>query len=93
MFTSVGLLGFRPAEAHGADCAAAVAGGLCGALTGMKYIPDEWVEAVDDATKKNDYTVSKKTMLEHTEAIYQGVLNEMDKSRRELALLELLLAE
>ena len=75
------------------DCAAAVAGGLCGALTGMKYIPDEWVEIVDGATKKNDYTVSKKTMLEHSEAIYQGVLNEMEKSRKELAMLEQLLAE
>lgn len=74
------------------DCAAAIAGGLAGALTGSKYIPEEWVKVVDHATINNEYTTSNKTLMEHTEAIYAAVRNEMNKKRAEVALLDSLYA-
>lgn len=70
------------------DCAAAVAGGLAGALTGSRYIPGEWVKTVDEATVQNRYTVSNKTLMEHTEAIYGALFAEMEKDAARIKALE-----
>ncbi|NPV80587.1 MAG: ADP-ribosylglycohydrolase family protein [Firmicutes bacterium] len=63
------------------DCTAAVASGLAGALNGVSGIPEEWIRTVDEATLVNDYTVSRRTLRETAQGIYEAVKAEMKKAR------------
>lgn len=63
------------------DCAAAVAGGIAGALSGTQSLPKEWIEQVDYATTQNPYTNSKRTMLENADGLYYAYVNRMNKVR------------
>jgi ADP-ribosylglycohydrolase len=56
------------------DCLAAIAGGLAGALNGSSSIPVEWAETLDAATKVNPYTVSRRTLRETSDGIYNVVM-------------------
>jgi len=53
------------------DCLAAVAGGLCGALTGTSHIPAEWIATVNSATKSDPYTNSRLTIEETADGLYE----------------------
>ena len=55
------------------DCLAAIAGGLAGALNGSASIPSDWVNTVDAATKLNRYTVSRRTLRETADGLYEVV--------------------
>jgi ADP-ribosylglycohydrolase len=70
------------------DCLAAVAGGIAGALTGTKAIPDDWIQCVDEATRKNEYTVSKRTLKETSEGLYQALQTQLTKQKERLRALE-----
>ncbi len=62
-----------------ADCNTAATGGLCGAFSGTKTIPAEWIETVDAATKKNPYTNSQLTIRETAEGMLTALQNKARK--------------
>jgi len=66
------------------DCLASVAGGLAGALSGGKLVPAEWIRQMDAATRKNRYTVSKRTLGETADGIYRALRRELTRTRRRL---------
>jgi ADP-ribosylglycohydrolase len=70
------------------DCLAAVAGGIAGALTGASAIPDEWIQCVDEATKRNEYTVSRRTLKETSQGLYEALQQHLKKQRERWRLLE-----
>lgn len=51
------------------DCLAAISAGLAGALNGSATIPVEWIDTVDEATRKNRYTVSRRTLRETADGL------------------------
>jgi ADP-ribosylglycohydrolase len=51
------------------DCLAAVAGGLAGALSGVEGLPDDWVAQVNEATRKDPYTNSRRTVEETADGL------------------------
>jgi len=51
------------------DCLAAVAGGLAGALSGVQALPDDWVAQVNEATRQDPYTNSRRTIEETADAL------------------------
>lgn len=63
------------------DCLAAVAGGIAGALSGVRAIRQEWIEQVDAAVAKNVYTNTQRTLKETADGLYQAVLARMDKAK------------
>ena len=67
------------------DCCTAVAAGLAGAFSGVTDLRTEWIEQVDLATYANDYTVSKLSMREMSEMVYQAVLSQKERLNRILA--------
>lgn len=56
------------------DCLAAVAGGLAGALSGVKAIPGEWIAQVDGATRQDPYTNSRRTIEETADGLFEAFL-------------------
>jgi ADP-ribosylglycohydrolase len=66
------------------DCLASIAGGLAGALSGARRVPAEWVRALDKATAKNRYTVSKRTLAETADGLVRALRQEMLHLRRRL---------
>jgi ADP-ribosylglycohydrolase len=70
------------------DCCTAIAAGIAGAFSGVSEIPEEWIEQVDKATKENDYTVSKLTIKESAEIVYRALMNEKERLKNHIELLE-----
>jgi ADP-ribosylglycohydrolase len=62
-----------------ADCNSAACGGLCGAFSGTKTIPAEWIKTVDAATKQNPYTNSQLTIEETAKGMYAALQNKVKK--------------
>jgi ADP-ribosylglycohydrolase len=56
------------------DCLAAVAGGICGALTGGGSIPADVVKQVDYATSLNRHTNSQRTLRESSDGLYKAFM-------------------
>jgi len=70
------------------DCAAAVAAGISGALTGAGSIPPEMIKQVDYATTLNVYTNSQRTLRQHADGLYdafQARLRKMKSYAEEMA--------
>ncbi|MFH1370626.1 MAG: ADP-ribosylglycohydrolase family protein [Planctomycetota bacterium] len=61
------------------DCNTAATGGLCGAFSGTKTVPAEWIETVDAATKKNPYTNSQLTIEETAKGMHAALQNKVRK--------------
>ena len=70
------------------DCLAAVSAGIAGALNGTKAIPDDWIKIVDQATKANEYTVSKLTLKETSQGLYDALRSQIEKDKERIKLLE-----
>jgi hypothetical protein len=66
------------------DCAAAVAGGLAGALSGGAAIPREWIEQVNEATRNDPYTNNKRTIDESSQGLFRAFLARQAKMLRYL---------
>ena len=66
------------------DCAAAVAGGLSGALSGGAALPAEWLSQVNEATAKDVYTNNKRTLEESVEGLYRAYVARHAKLRKYL---------
>jgi len=56
------------------DCLAAVAGGLAGALSGVRMIPKEWIAQVDEATRQDPYTNNHRTIEETADGLFDAFL-------------------
>lgn len=56
------------------DCLAAIAGGLCGALSGPASFPKEWIEQVNAATRTDPYTNNRRTIEETADGLYDAFL-------------------
>ena len=57
------------------DCLAAVAGGLCGALSGTEGLPNEWISQVNEAVKKDPYTNNQRDIDETADGLYEAFKN------------------
>jgi ADP-ribosylglycohydrolase len=58
------------------DCTAAIASGLSGAFSGSGSLPTEWIDQVDKATIANNFTVSRRTLKETADGLYESFINE-----------------
>jgi len=56
------------------DCLAAVAAGLAGAFAGIQAIPAEWVAQVNEATRRDPYTNSHRTIEETADGLFAAFL-------------------
>ena len=63
------------------DCAAAVACGISGALTGDATVPAEWIERVEYATSVNPHTCTKRTMKESADGLYDAFQKRLAKEK------------
>ena len=70
------------------DCRAHTAGSLAGALRGVFEIPENWIRQVDEAMKVHEYTVSRRTIRESAEGLYQAALCNMEEMKQTVAWLE-----
>ena len=70
------------------DCLAAVAGGLAGALSGVKALRPKWIEQVDEAARQNIYTNSQRTLKETADGLYEAVLARIQKAKKWVNALE-----
>ena len=62
------------------DCAAAVAAGIAGALSGTETLPKEWIEQVDYATTLNPYTNSKRTLRQTADGLFEAYKARLDRA-------------
>jgi ADP-ribosylglycohydrolase len=56
------------------DCLASVAGGLAGAWRGSRGISPDWIHTVDEAVKRNKWTVTQMTIEEQARGLYDALL-------------------
>ena len=70
------------------DCAAAVAGGIAGALSGTAGIPPEWIKQTDDAAQELRYTNSRRTLREHADGLYGAFKNKLRAMKANAELME-----
>ena len=61
------------------DCLAAVAGGLAGALSGIEAVPAAWVGQVNEATRKDPYTNSQRTIEETADGLLAALQRRSDR--------------
>lgn len=66
------------------DCLAAVVGGLVGALSGTKSIPEEWISLVDEATAANRYTVSNLSLTETCDGLYAALQAQLSLQKERI---------
>jgi ADP-ribosylglycohydrolase len=66
------------------DCLAAVAGGLAGALSGVKAVPEEWIAQVNDATLQDSYTNNHRTIEETADGLFEAFLSRKKRLERYL---------
>ncbi len=59
----------------------AIAGGLCGALSGASSIPEEWIQAVERATAANSYTNNRRTMRQHADGLHTAFQARLGKMK------------
>jgi len=54
------------------DCLAAVAGGLSGALSGIRGLPGQWVAQVNRATRADPYTNNRRTIEQTADGLLRA---------------------
>ncbi len=70
------------------DCLAAVAGGLAGALSGAETIAEDWIAQVNEATRRDPYTNSQRTIEETADGLYEAFLARQERLREYLDMME-----
>ncbi len=63
------------------DCKGYVAGGLAGALRGIKALPADWVTTVEKQVVTDPYTVARRTARQAAEGLYRACLAETAKAK------------
>lgn len=71
------------------DCAAAVACGISGALTGSRSVPKAWIDQVEYATSINPHTCTKRTMRESADGLYNAFTNRLNKGMRLVRMMDI----
>ncbi len=64
------------------DCLAAVAGGLSGALSGVKRIPKDWIRQVNAATRQDRYTNNRRSIEQTADGLYSAFVARRDRVAR-----------
>ena len=64
------------------DCLAAVAGGLSGALSGPGALAAEWIEQVNEATRRDPYTNNKRTVEEAADGLFEAYLAQRRRAQQ-----------
>ena len=59
------------------DCTAASAGALCGALSGVATIPQDWIETLDAGIANNPYTNAHFTNKATADGLYRALQNKV----------------
>ncbi|MDX1284731.1 MAG: ADP-ribosylglycohydrolase family protein, partial [Draconibacterium sp.] len=59
------------------DCTAASAGALCGAFSGTKTIPEEWITILDSGIAENPYTNAHFTNKATADGLYRALQNKL----------------
>ncbi len=70
------------------DCISYVAAGLSAALHGLGSTPREWLDIVEEELKTDPYTVSRRSLEDTAQGLYQAMLNEMERSQARIAELQ-----
>ncbi|MGH2352158.1 MAG: ADP-ribosylglycohydrolase family protein [Chloroflexota bacterium] len=73
------------------DCRAYTAGGLAGALWGSASIPRDWIETVEAELPNDPYTVSRRSLKDTADGLYQATLNTLREAKQQVELIEALL--
>jgi ADP-ribosylglycohydrolase len=68
---------------YDADCTAASAGALCGALSGTSEIPKDWIETLDSGIINNPYTNAHFTNKATADGLYRALQNKVYKMEKE----------
>jgi hypothetical protein len=68
---------------YDADCTAASAGALCGALSGTSTIPIDWIEILDAGIANNPYSNSHFTNKATADGLYIALQNKVYKLEKE----------
>jgi ADP-ribosylglycohydrolase len=63
------------------DCLAAVAGGISGALSGARSIPEDRLAQVDRATSLNEHTCAKKAVRETADGLFDAYRARLERLR------------
>jgi ADP-ribosylglycohydrolase len=75
------------------DCMSYLAAGLSGAIGGIDSVPAEWVKVIEDELPSDPYTVSRRSLADTANGLYQAALNEMNRAKVRLANLSLATGE
>jgi len=68
---------------YDADCTAASAGALCGALSGSAEIPKDWIAILDAGTANNPYTNAHFTNKTTADGLYRALQNKVYRMEAE----------
>lgn len=73
------------------DCRAYVAGGLAAALSGSSTLPRQWIDIIENELPTDPYTVSRRSLKDTADGLYQATLNTLNDAKRQVELIEALL--
>ncbi|MCK5470389.1 MAG: ADP-ribosylglycohydrolase family protein [Cyclobacteriaceae bacterium] len=68
---------------YDADCTAASAAALCGALSGTSKIPADWIETLDSGTGLNPYTNAHFTNKATADGLYRALQQKVYRMEKE----------
>lgn len=66
------------------DCIGGMLGSICGAFKGANNVPVQWIETVQGAIDRNEYTMQKISMRETAEALARALHHSATEMRRQL---------
>ncbi len=73
---------------YDADCTAASAGALSGALSGTSEIPKDWIELLDSSIISNPYTNAHFTNKGTADGLYRALQNKIDRMEKDAMVIE-----
>jgi len=73
------------------DCKAYVSGGLAGALYGIDYVPEDWMDVIEKQVVTDPYTVAPRTVAETSKGLYKAAVNTLEAMKSASAGIEGLL--
>ena len=73
---------------YDADCTAASAAALCGALSGTSTIPADWIETLDSGIINNPYTNSHFTNKATADGFYRALQHKIKRMEKEASTMD-----
>lgn len=65
------------------DCIACVTGAIAGAYSGSDALAEGWIDTVDKAVALSPYTLQKQTLRDVSSGLYEAVLNNSERLRKQ----------